>query len=223
MKFCPECGVRLTEAEKAQSRCSNGHSLSLSVVLASETARGEDKSSRKLPENDEERAAVYESALARLEQFLSSKGFTTCVSEGNTLRIERGRFLFDAKIVPNDGRQAYVTSSPDYRPEKAGTKESRATVVTTRSVIQARSLLRITATTLQTGKPIYLELRKNIPDPETVICKTVLNTLMEALEAGRRLRAELSSTAALRDVPPEWLPAPDDENMKIGAAPVKTE
>ena len=213
VKFCPECGAYLTNEEKERSRCSNGHSLSLSVVLASEHRPDPTKNQRKLPETEEERAAAYMSALARLERFLTSKGFTSYVSEGGTLMVGRGKFLFDAKIVPNDGRQAYVTSNANYRPDKAGTRESGATIITTRSVMQASVLLRVTATSLQTGKPVYLELRKNIPDPEALICKTVLGILEEALRAGSQLHGELNSTAALRDVPPEWLPSPDDEKL----------
>lgn len=176
------------------------------------------KPERKLPENDEERAAAYISALARLEAFFRLSGYESYVSEGGTLMVGKGRFLLDAKIVPNDGRTAYVTSGPGYDPTKAGKKESGATVITSRTMMKASNLLRITVSSAQTANPIFVELRKNIADPELHICKSVLFVLQDALDKKTALYATLQDVRHLKDVPPEWLPKPGDWDELFGQA-----
>jgi len=216
MNFCHECGTKLTETENERGYCQNGHSLSMAVAVAERMDVGPAKPSRKLPETDEERAQAYIDALARLEAFFKLSGYESYVSEGGTLMVGKGRFLLDAKIVPNDGRTAYVTSGPKYDPTKAGKKDSGATVVTSRTLMKASNLLRVTVSGNQTANPIFVELRKNIADPELHICKSVLFVLQEALDNKTALYATLKDVSHLKDVPPEWLPKPGDYDELFG-------
>jgi hypothetical protein len=188
----------------------------LEVVIADRLEVGPPKPERKLPTNDEERAEAYFSALARLEAFFKTQGFESYVSDGGTLMVGKGSFLLDAKIVPNDGRTAYVTSGPKYDPTKAGKKDSGATVITSRTVMKASNLLRVTVSSRMTGRPIFVELRKNIADPEAHICKSVLFVLQDALNSRSVLGREIRDVSALKDVPAEWMPRPGDYDQLFG-------
>lgn len=179
-------------------------------------ARREAPAARKLPATDEERAEAYFRALARLVEFFTRNGYEAYVSEGGTLMVGKGKFLLDAKIVPNDGRTAYVTSGPGYNPDKAGKKDSGATVITSRTVMKASNLLRVTVSSRQTANPIFVELRKNISDPELHICKSVLFVLQEALDKSTAIGASIRDVSSLKDVPPEWLPRPCDYDQLFG-------
>jgi hypothetical protein len=172
-----------------------------------------------LPETDEERAEAYFSALGRLEHFFKAAGYDSYVSEGGTLMVGKGAFLLDAKIVPNDGRTAYVTSGPKYDPTKAGKKGSGAVVITSRTIMKASTLLRVTVSCRQTANPIFVELRKNIQDPELHICKAVLFILQDALDKKTALGATIRDVSALKDVPPEWLPRPGDYDALFAIPP----
>lgn len=216
MNYCPECGVKLSDDDRKSGCCSKLHGLAPVVDVARRMDVGPPRGVRKLPENDEERAEAYISALARLESFFKLSGYQSYVSEGGTLMVGKGRFLLDAKIVPNDGRTAYVTSGPGYNPLKAGTKDSGATVITSRTVMKASNLLRITVSSAQTANPVFVELRKNIQDPELHICKSVLFVLQDALDKKTALYATLQDVRHLRDVPPEWLPKPGDWDELFG-------
>ena len=208
--------MKLCDLDRKTQRCANGHSLSLEVEISGRMDVGPPKPERRLPETDEERAEAYISALARLEAFFKLSGYESYVSDGGTLMVGKGRFLLDAKIVPNDGRTAYVTSGPGYDPTKAGKKDSGATVITSRTVMKASNLLRITVSRQQTANPIFVELRKNIKDPELHICRSVLFVLQDALDRKTALYATLQDVRHLKDVPPEWLPKPGDYDELFG-------
>lgn len=216
MNFCSECGTKLTDGERSLMRCCNGHSLSTAVEIVGSTEIGPVKPTRKLPTNDEERAAAYCEALTVMEAFFKKNGFESYVSDGGTLMVGRGPFLLDAKIVPNDGRTAYVTSGPGYNPTKAGTKESGATVITSRTLMKASTLLRVSVTNRMSAKPVFVELRKNIQDPLAHICKSIMFVLQDALDPHTSIGREIRDVSALKDVPPEWLPKPGDHDLLFG-------
>jgi hypothetical protein len=129
--------------------------------------------------------------------------------------VSKGQFTMDAKIVDNNGSTAYVTSGPSYNPAKAGTKESKATVITSRTLMKARRLLRIMVGRNQ-SVPIFVELRKNIIDPEVHILKAVIGTVQEALDPNHALAREIGSMKALKDVPTDWLPKPGEYEELFG-------
>lgn len=197
-------------------RCCNGHSLSTAVEIVGSMDVGPVKPKRKLPENDEERAQAYMDALAVMEQFFKTNGFESYVSEGGTLMVGKGPFLLDAKIVPNDGRTAYVTSGPKYDPTKAGKKDSGATVISSRTLMKASTLLRVSVSNRMSAKPIFVELRKNIKDPLAHICKSIMFVLQDSLGPHTALGREIRDVSALKDVPPEWLPKPGDYDALFG-------
>lgn len=173
------------------------------------------KPERKLPETEEERQEAYNVAFARLSKYFEQQGFTSYVSDFGTLMVGKGRFTMDVKIVDNDGSTAYVTSGRGFNPDKAGTKESGAQVITSRTVMKARELLRITVTGTQ-SLPVFVELRKNIADPELHICKSVLFVLSQATENGSAMNSALKDTKFLGAVPAEWLPKPGDYDALFG-------
>lgn len=215
----------LGDIEKSRGFCGNGHRLAAPTVAPDEHIISSGKemqvwqvnnegsvsksTKRKLPETEEERQEAYKIAFARLSKFFEQQGFVAYVSDFDTLMVGKGRFTMDVKIVENNGRIAYVTSGAGYNPNKAGTRESGAHIVTSRSVMKARDLLRITVTGSQ-SLPIFVELRRNIPDPELHICKSVLFVLQQATTGGSALNSALQDTKFLANVPPEWMPKPGD-------------
>lgn len=215
LDYCDKCGTRFTKKVNFCQQCGNKIE-DLAIAPASYVGVGPAKPSRKLPENDEERAQAYFDALAVMEQFFKANGFESYVSEGGTLMVGKGSFLLDAKIVPNDGRTAYVTSGPKYDPTKAGKKGSGATIITSRTVMKASTLLRITAAGKMCGRPIFVELRKNIQDPLVHICKSILFVLQDAIDPHSALGREIRDVSALKDVPSEWLPKPGDYDALFG-------
>lgn len=218
MNFCPECGIKLSQANLALGKCNLDHPLPLDAPAKAIEVYSEKKvheEARKLPTNDEEREHAYQCAFAKLSKFFEQQGYESYVSDFGTLMVGKGRFTMDIKLVENDGRTAYVTSGRNYNPGKAGTRDSKATVVTSRTVMQARRLLRITTTGSQ-SVPIFVELRKSIPDPEVHICKAVLFVLQEALHPGSALNNSLHDRTFLKDVPPEWLPKAGEHDALFG-------
>lgn len=212
----------MSQANLAIGKCNLDHPLPLEGLAGRPAAGAVEVYSerkigpaRKLPTTEEEREHAYQVAFARLSKFFEKSGFESYVSDFGTLMVGKGNFTMDVKLVENDGRIAYVTSGKNYNPNKAGTKESKATVVTSRTVMQARKLLRITTTGSQ-SIPIFVELRKNIPDPELHICKSVLFVLQEALQSGSTLNTSLRDRTFLRDVPAEWLPKPGEYDQLFG-------
>jgi len=235
MNFCPECGVPLNAADKTYAKqCRNGHDLEKVGLAPDEHTISTGKEmqvwqvdreggvskgvKRKLPETEEERQEAYKIAFARLSKFFEQQGFVAYVSDFDTLMVGKGRFTMDVKIVENNGRTAYVTSGANYNPNKAGTRESGAQIVTSRTVMKARELLRITVTGSQ-SLPIFVELRKNIPDPELHICKSVLFVLQQATTGGSALNSALQNTKFLSNVPPEWVPKPSEYDALFGVPP----
>ena len=211
----------MSAEDNFNGRCHSGHELpalppsgSTGAELQS-WAGNVSKEIRKLPITDEEREHAYQVAFARLSKFFEQKGFETYVSDFSTLMVGKGNFALDVKLVENDGRVAYVTSGKNYNPNKAGTKDSKATVISSKTVMKSRRLLRITTTGSQ-SIPIFVELRKNIADPELHICKAVLFVLQEALQPGSALNTSLQDRTFLRDVPAEWLPRPGDHDSLFG-------
>ena len=213
--------MKLSQANLALGKCGLDHPLPLAGLPGGAVVQYEKKEvgeARKLPTNDEEREHAYNCAFARLSKFFEQQGFESYVSDFGTLMVGKGRFTMDVKLVENDGRVAYVTSGRNYDPNKAGTKDSKATVISSRTVMQARKLLRITTTGSQ-SIPIFVELRKNIPDPELHICKAVLFVLQEATQSGSALNNSLRDRSFLKDVPAEWLPKPGEHDALFGIPP----
>lgn len=215
MNYCPECGAKLSEKEKYENRClACAKPTELAIVGKTDVSLA--LSRRKLPTNDEERAEAYFRALSLLELFFRSQGFDSYAPDNGTLMVGKGLFLLDVKIVPNDGRTAYVTSGPKYNPTKAGKKDSGATVITTRTVMKASNLLRVSVSDKMSASPVFVELRKNIPDPLVHICQAVMAVFQESLNPNSGIGREIRDVSVLKDVPPEWLPGPGQYDELFG-------
>lgn len=216
----------LSNADKVYAKeCRVGHNLekylsppspTQELVVLSKQEVGPYKKARLLPTTDDEREAAYISALDNMSKFFIAKGFESYVSDSGALMVGKGNFLLDAKVTENDGRTAYVTSSPTYNPLKAGTRESKATIITTRTLMKARRILRVAVNGGAQTVPIFIELRKNIQDPELHICKSIMFVLETAMDQSTSLGKNIRDRTFMKDVPAEWLPSPGDYDALFG-------
>jgi hypothetical protein len=147
-----------------------------------------------------------DSAFYKLAHFFKTVGCGVAYEGDRVITATKGMMVLDFRVMENKNI-AHVTSGPKYRPDKAGTKESGAIINKGRDYMKSRNLLRITITGQQ-SIPVFLELRKNLPDPEHSICQAVLLVLRLAMEKESDLRKQLLSTEHMKDVPQEWLPSP---------------
>lgn len=149
----------------------------------------------------------FDTAFDKLAQFFQTMECNV-LYDPNTraLTMSKGSLILDCKVMENRN-VVHVTSSRDYNPEKAGTKESRAKITNARSELKARHVMRVVVTGKQ-SVPIFVELRKNLLDPERSIIQGVMFVLQSALDRNSTLHQTLIDGKFLEDVPKEWLPDP---------------
>ena len=134
------------------------------------------------------------SGIRMTADMLQSVGFkVNVVAERGALceaSLTYGDLYLDFKVV-DPSNIAFVTSNALYRPEKAGTKESNATIINGRDEIRSDLALR----TVISGKvasrrqavPTFVELFRNDLTVDMTILRAVLGLLRTAAKEDKKL------------------------------------
>ena len=131
--------------------------------------------------------------IKKVTDYLSANGFSVVTSSTLSTTVSLKKLLIDFKVTKPQN-VAYITSGPNYRPDKAGTKESNATVhMLDEEMDTNKFALEINvAGNMGSWPPIFVPLDRE--DSERQICLAVVNVLRQVADTNPKLKEWLSQS-----------------------------
>ena len=157
--------------------------------------------------------------IKKVTDYLSTNGFSVATSSTLSTTVTLKSLIIDFKVT-KPRNVAYVTTGPGYRPDKAGTRDSNATVhMLDEEMDTSQFALEINvAGNKGSWPPIFVPLDRD--DSERQICTAVINVLRQVADTNPKLKEWLKPVEK-GQLPDDFIDVGSDDlpGLPIGSGP----